>query len=217
MSLYSTFIIVRNPKEAKCDRIKRENIVSEVTRRLKEIKQMEGEPHKKATCNLRSHKTFGRYIRQTRTGKLCLDKAKIRIEEHLDGKYLLSTSDDGLPIEDVVVGYKQLVTIERVFRDIKHTIDIRPVYHRLSERIKAHVLLCRRAMLLIRTIEREMDKTWFQIKKIFSSIKLGIYELPWGTVTQSSKLNSEQKRLFKAVNVKLPPQYFNLKTPEIKK
>lgn len=60
----------------------------------------------------------------------------------LDGKYLFSTSDDNLPVEDVVLGYKQLHEIERVNRDLKHTVDVRPVYHRKSDRIKSHVLLC---------------------------------------------------------------------------
>lgn len=53
-----------------------------------------------------------------------LDKAKIRSEAQYDGKYLLSTSDFGLSAEDVVLGYKQLSEIERVFRDMKHLIDI---------------------------------------------------------------------------------------------
>ncbi len=94
-------------------------------------------PHEKAACALRSHKTFGKYIRQTKTGKLRLDKAKIQNEAQYDGKYLISTSDLGISAEDVVLGYKQLHEIERVFKDMKHLIDIRPVRHRLDERIRA--------------------------------------------------------------------------------
>ncbi len=81
-------------------------------------------PHEKAACALRSHKTFGKYIRQTKTGKLRLDKAKIQNEAQYDGKYLISTSDLGISAEDVVLGYKQLHEIERVFKDMKHLIDI---------------------------------------------------------------------------------------------
>jgi hypothetical protein len=64
---------VRNPEKAKRDRIKREDIVQEAERRGEELKQLEGEPHKKAACALRSHPTYGRYIRQTKTGKLMFE------------------------------------------------------------------------------------------------------------------------------------------------
>ncbi len=65
----------------------------------------------------------------------------------------MRTSDESLPAEDVVRGYKQLWQIERVHRDLKHTVDIRPVYHRLEDRIRAHVLLCWLGLLLIRVAE----------------------------------------------------------------
>ncbi|NLL89373.1 MAG: IS1634 family transposase, partial [Firmicutes bacterium] len=135
------YVLVRNPDEAKRDALKREDIVKEAERRLEELKQLDGEPHEKAACALRSHNVFGKYVRQTKTGKLRLDKAKIQNEAQYDGKYLISTSDLGISAEDVVLGYKQLFEIERVFKDMKHLIDIRPVRHRLDERIRAHVLL----------------------------------------------------------------------------
>ena len=99
------FIVVRNPTEAKRDRLKRDDIVAEIERRLEALKQLEGEAHTKGTCKLRSHPTFGRYLRQNRAGVLSLDKAKIRKETQLDGKYLVSSSDDKLSAEDIVLGY----------------------------------------------------------------------------------------------------------------
>lgn len=206
------YIIIRNPKEAIRDQKKREDILRDVERKLQELKQLDGEPHEKAACALRSHKVFGRYIRQTKTGKLKLNKAKISTEAQLDGKYLVSTSDDGLSAEDVVLGYKQLAAIERVFRDLKHLIDIRPVNHRLADRIRAHVLLCWLAMLLIRVTENEVQQTWFQLKKILSTIQVGILKLPEGKVHQSNSLNPEQKAIFKGLKLDLPPKFFQIRT-----
>ncbi|HHW71670.1 MAG TPA: hypothetical protein GX393_00400 [Firmicutes bacterium] len=151
------YILVRNPEEAKRDALKREKIVKEVERRLEELKQLDGQPQRKAACALRSHSVYGRCIRPTKTGKLMLDKAKIRTEAQFDGKFFVSTSCFGLSAEDVVFGYKQLSETERVFRDMKHLIDIRPVRHRLPDRIKAHVLLCWLGMLLILVAEQETD------------------------------------------------------------
>ena len=206
------YIIIRNPKEAIRDQKKREDILRDVECQLQELKQLDGEPHEKAACALRSHKVFGRYIRQTKTGKLKLNKAKISTEAQLDGKYLVSTSDDGLSAEDVVLGYKQLAAIERVFRDLKHLIDIRPVNHRLADRIRAHVLLCWLAMLLIRVTENEVQQTWFQLKKILSTIQVGILKLPEGKVHQSNSLNPEQKAIFKGLKLDLPPKFFQIRT-----
>jgi hypothetical protein len=46
-----------------------------------EISQLDGEPHRKEACELRARKVYGRYVRQTRTGKLRLHKTKLRTEE----------------------------------------------------------------------------------------------------------------------------------------
>jgi transposase len=206
------YIIIKNPEEAIHDQKKRENILREVEYRLNELKQLDSEPHEKAACALRSHKVFGRYIRQTTTGKLCLNKARIAAEAQLDGKYLISTSDDGLSPEDVVAGYNQLAVIERVFRDLKHLLDIRPVNHRLADRIRAHVLFCWLAMLLIRVTENEVQQTWFQLKKILSTIQVGILQLPEGKVHQSNSLNPEQKAVFKGLGLNPPPKFFQIDT-----
>ncbi|NPV54886.1 MAG: transposase, partial [Firmicutes bacterium] len=155
--------------------------------------------------------TYGRYVQQTPTGELQLNREKIKAEEHLDGKYLLSTSDDWLSVEDVVLGYKQLSEIERVFRDLKHLVDIRPVYHRLPDRIKAHVLLCGLAMLLIRVAEDETGKTWRQMKKSLATLKIGIHRASSGEVWQTNPLQAEVKGLLEKLKLKLPPRFYAMK------
>ena len=185
----------------------------EVERRLGELSQLDGEPHKKAACELRVHKVYGRYVRQTRTGKLRLNKAKVRAEELFDGKFLVSSSDDGLSAEDIALGYKQLAAVERVFRDLKHTVDIRPVYHRLSDRIRAHVLLCWLALLLIRVAENETGQTWRQITQALGSLQVGIHATPSGEVWQTNPVTAEAKRVFDTLGVKPPPRYYALPTP----
>lgn len=201
------FVVVRNPDEAARDRKKREDIVRETERRLEELKQLEGKPHEKAACDLRAHKVFGRYIRQTKTGKLRLNKAKIAAEAQFDGKFLVSTSDDGLSAEDVVLGYKQLAEVERVFRDLKHRVDIRPVFHRLSDRIRAHVLLCWLALLLIRIAENETKMTWHQLKQALDPLQVGIHRAGSGEVWQTSPVSAAQKEIFMALKIKPPPRY----------
>ena len=91
--------------------------------------------HVKAECALREHLALGRWLRQNPSGRLQLDRTKIAAEAKLDGKYLLSTSDPDLSAEDGALGYKNLLEAERGFRDLKSTIELRPVFHRLEPRI----------------------------------------------------------------------------------
>lgn len=119
--------------------------------------------HRRTECALVDHRTLGRYLRQSPTGRLSIDRAAVRAEERLDGKYLLSTSDPDLSAEDVAVGYKNLLEAERGFRDLKSTLELRPVFHRLEHRIRAHVLICWLSLLLIRVAERRCDTTWTRI------------------------------------------------------
>ena len=137
---------------------------------------------------------------------------KIRKEELFDGKYLISTSDLKLSSEEVVMGYKQLANIERVFRDMKHLIDIRPVYHRKEQRIRSHILLCWLAMLMIRIAEQESQMTWFQMKKIFNKLQLGTLETPQGIVQQTSELTPEMKKLFTTLQIDSPNKVLHVET-----
>jgi hypothetical protein len=207
------FVVVRNPEQAERDRAKREEIVAEVERRLEGLHPLEGEPHKKAACALRAHPTFGRYLRQTKRGQLRLNKAKIRQEEKLDGKFLIWVSDDQLTAEDAVLGYKGLWRIERIFRDLKHVVDIRPVYHRLEERIRAHVLLCWLALLLIRVAENESGWSWHQMKQELGKLEVGIHRTRSGEVWQTNPASGGQKELFQRLDLKPPPRYYRIPSP----
>ena len=76
---------------------------------------------------------------------------KIDAEAALDGFYVLRTPvpADQLDAPAVVTAYKNLKYVERDFRHLKaDDLDLRPVFHRLEERVKAHVLICMLACYL---------------------------------------------------------------------
>jgi len=75
-----------------------------------------------------------------------LDVEKIR--NLIDSLSKLIKSDDTLDPEDVASGYKQLVDIEGAFRTMKSDLEIRPMYHRREDRIRAHVKLCWLALIV---------------------------------------------------------------------
>jgi hypothetical protein len=73
------------------------------------------------------------------------DHAGIAAEAALDGIYVLRTSVPAADLDaaGAVAGYKNLAHLERDFRSIKtDDLDLRPIHHRLTDRVKAHVLIC---------------------------------------------------------------------------
>jgi transposase len=168
-------------------------------------------PHRKAECALREHPSLGRWLKQhPTTGRLTIDTKKAKAEANLDGKYLLATSDPDLPAEDVALGYKNLLEAERAFRTMKTTLDLRPVYHRLDQRITAHVLLCWLALLLIRVAERRTGSTWPTINNELGRIHQVTLTGPAGRLHQTTKLTESQAQLFKDCAVPPPPKMSGL-------
>jgi transposase len=210
------FILVHNPEEARKDKATREKTLKKIDEALKSIGEQRGKCHKKSVCTLRSHRTMGRYLRQLKTGEIKIDKGKIKEEAHLDGKYIISTSDDTLTPEDVALGYKQLMEVERAFRTLKTTLDLRPVYHRKDERIQAHVFLCFLALLLVRIAERKTNMTWDRIKAQMERLHLGEFFSKEGRVLQATELTPEQLNILKLLKIPPPQRIRNIKmTPKI--
>ncbi|MGH3960871.1 IS1634 family transposase [Mycobacterium sp.] len=87
------------------------------------------------------------------------DQKGIDAEAALDGIYVLRTSVPAAELDpaEVVTGYKNLAHIERDFRSIKSDdLHLRPVHHRLTERVEAHVLIC----LLACYLTWHLRKAW---------------------------------------------------------
>jgi transposase len=70
------------------------------------------------------------------------DKESRLWELEIDGKLLLETTNRTLKAQEVVSQSKELQDIERCFRTLKSSLDIRPIYHRTDRRIEAHVFMC---------------------------------------------------------------------------
>jgi transposase len=227
------FVVCHNPAEAERDRQERaqqlERIEAELVRidalrdraarqrkkattsaRSKAIARSQEKAHVKAECALRDHPTLGRYVRLTATGRLRVDRAKVAAEQRLDGKFLLSTSDPDISAEDVALGYKNLLEAERSFRDLKGILRLRPVYHRLEERIRAHILICWLALLLIRICERQATDTWRNLRRELERLHLVTLAGAAGQVQQTTRLTPEQRDILQRLQIQPPPRLTSL-------
>ncbi|MDX3097737.1 IS1634 family transposase [Streptomyces sp. ME19-03-3] len=231
------WIVCHNPAEAARDAERREHQLAAITEELDRIAQARATDankarakaaktgkrpakpndavHRKAECALRDHPSLGRWLKQhPTTGRLSIDRAKVAAESRLDGKHLLATSDPDLSAEDVALGYKNLLEAERSFRTMKSTLYLRPVFHRLDDRIRAHVLLCWLALLLIRVAERRTGTTWRTIRNELGRIHQVTLAGPAGRLQQTTRITDAQARLFKDCGVPTPPKMSGVQATE---
>ena len=201
------FVVVRNLDQAVRDRSKREALLQRLEEEIAHLndgRRRRGAGHTKAVCALKTHPSLGRYVRELKDGQLRIDRAKVREEERLDGKYLLSTSDPSLTAEEVACGYKQLAEVERAFRTLKNTLELRPMYHRRSDRIRSHVLLCWLALLLVRVIEVETSQSWERVREELEEIFLVDLKSAQGTFRVCTTLTAEQRNLLSKLKISEP-------------
>jgi transposase len=202
------FVICPNPDEARRDALVRDRLVDQLHEAIA------GTDHLGATerAALAKAQPAGLrwFLRTTPTGLLRVDRAKVAAEANLDGKFLLRTSDPTLSAEDIALGYKQLLEVERGWRDMKSTLELRPVFHRLEDRIRAHVILCWLALLLIRLAETAAGDTWRNLRHELDHCHL--LELAGSTrrVLQRTELTDHQTNIFRALQLPEPPRFVEL-------
>jgi transposase len=213
------FIICHNPEQAERDQQQREDAITRIQAELARIAEQRARDakrprdktrtrneaaHMRAECALRDHPTLGRWLTQQPNGRLKVNTTKVKAEARLDGKYLIATSDPHITTEDAALGYKNLLEAERGFRDLKSTLLLRPVFHRLEHRIRAHVLICWLALLLTRVAERGSGHTWRNINRQLGRITQVTLAGPAGTVVQTTPLSPEQKAIYQALSTQPP-------------
>jgi hypothetical protein len=94
-------------------------------------------------------------------------------------------------------------------RCLKHTIDLRPAYHRREDRIEAHVQLCWLALLLLRVVETQADDTWRNLRNELDRLHLVTLKTNEGTVAQRTELTPAQRRILQALQLPEPPRFYD--------
>ncbi|MDF1556365.1 MAG: IS1634 family transposase [Deferrisomatales bacterium] len=152
-------VVCRNPSVALERRRKREELLRATETELEKVQAMVENPRGRlhhadaGTIGERVGRVSNRYkmakhfLLQIEDGAFSFARKEERIakEAALDGLYVLRTTcaQEELGARAVVRAYKQLKVAERAFRQMKSPeIEIRPIYHHLEERVRAHVFLC---------------------------------------------------------------------------
>jgi hypothetical protein len=163
------FVACRNPELAALRRHKRQSLLEATTKLLDKVRAMvqRGTLAGKDKIGLRIGKVFNKHkvakhfvldIDEQRFD-FRIDEDKVAAEASLDGIYVVRTSvpDKRLSTANAVRSYKLLAGVERAFRSLK-TVDlkVRPIHHRLEDRVRAHIFLC----MLAYYVEWHMREAW---------------------------------------------------------
>jgi transposase len=208
------FVICHNPDTAARDEAVRERLIEHLQGLIAGSDTWTKSKRDEFVGSLKAKPGLRRLLRRTTTGLLRIDRAAAAREAHYDGKWLLRTSDLTLTPQDLAAAYKQLLAVERGWRDCKSSLGLRPVYHHREDRIRSHIQLCWLALLLVRVAETATDDTWRNLRHELDRIHLVTLATADGRVAQRSTLTADQKSILAALDLPEPPKYLEITTSD---
>ena len=151
------------------------------------------------------------------------ENASCAAEQRREGHWLLETEEAGLSAVEAVGAYQDLWRVEAAFRSMKDVLELRPVWHRVEQRVRAHVLVAALALACDRVLQRKLERAGLELLSsrgawaALEAVSLVEFELPGGKTKAGVCVNgddgghsSEARRVLQALGAKLeapqPPE-----------
>jgi hypothetical protein len=208
------FVVCHHPEQADRDAQVRGNLVAHLQELIGGSDAWPAHQRDELVGTLKTKPGLRRHLRRTAGRLLRGDAAAAKREAHLDGKWLLRTSDLTLTPQNLAAAYKQLIAVERGWGDMKSGLGLRPVHHRREDRIRGHVQLCWLALLLIRVVENTTADTWRNTRHELDRMHLVTQTTPDGSLAQRSQATPGQRAVLTALDLPEPPRFFDF-TPAV--
>lgn len=142
-------IVSYNESRAAKDRSDRERLLARLAQKAP---SQETNPRKLIT-----NRGYLRYFKEMSPGKMVFNEDILEEEARWDGLHGIITNDLTSPANVLLERYRRLWVIEESFRINKHTLAMRPIFHRKPNRIRAHILLCYIAFAVARYTQRQIS------------------------------------------------------------
>lgn len=140
------YVVCFNPEPAEQDRRDRDAIVEKLRRKLAHG----------GVGDLVQNRDFRRFLK-VEPGSAKLDEEKIKADAKFDGIYVLRTTT-ALDAAEVAEAYRQLTWIERLWREMKDVVEVRPIYHHLKKNnVRGHIFVSFLALFLCASLRRRLD------------------------------------------------------------
>ena len=155
-----------------------------------------------------NNRGYNKFLAMEGEATVRIDYSRIEEDRKLDGLkgYVTNLKEQSATNKDVVDNYTHLSMIERAFRMNKTDLDIRPVYHRLFNRIEAHVCICFTAYTIMLELERTLkaagsditlDRARFLAERIYALNYINPYNNQHKSVLLRTENDPETHELLK--------------------
>ncbi len=193
------YVVCFNPDEAEKARRDREKIVEELRKKLADG----------GLKKLIPNRGYRRYLKVT-GGTYQIDEERIEREARFDGKYILRTTTT-LSAAEVALAYKNLTWIERLFREAKSLLGIRPVFHhKIKDNLKGHAFACFLALYMVVVLRKKIEALggkpeWNDLIEDLSAIRAIALEVEGQLYLLRTQLTGSAHWAFKATGLRPPP------------
>jgi transposase len=137
-------------------------------------------------------------------------------EKRIEGKYIIATAEKSLSVLEAVAIYKDLADVEQGFRHLKDILAMRPIYHQIEPRVRAHIFVATLALLVQRLLDRRLQEAGIDFSSTRAMEALStVRHVTFRVEAQGKRVgvaggSPDAKRVLKALKVKdlrppLPP------------
>jgi hypothetical protein len=188
-----------NPAEAIRDAEERAALLRGLTERLAEH----------GPKSLLRNRGYGRYLRIESQGAK-IDARAVAADARFDGKYVLETNTT-LEAAEAAQAYRSLWQVEHAFRDLKSTLEVRPIFHRSDANVVGHVFGAFLALRLEIALQRKLAELgarppWSRLLADLSALKAVQITLDGNEYVVRTDLAGDCYRAFQAVGLRPPPR-----------
>src|SRR5277367_2253032 len=192
------YIVCLNEEERRKDAHDREAIVAHLHEQLR-----------RGDKSLVGNKGYRRYLKVEGESHFALDEKRIKAEARYDGIWVLRTNTD-YNAETVAHVYKNLWTVEDIFRTTKSILETRPIYHKRDETIRGHVFCSFLALLLKQELESRMKRAdlqweWAEVIRGLDNLQQVEANFQGRRFLFRSQLTAHASQAVRATGVALPP------------
>ncbi len=161
-------IVIDSDERRTYERAKREQAMERARQRLEELRGRvaAGEVRRPETIGAAVERIMQKYHGyryfdwKLTAGGLEFSASAERLgrEEKIEGQYVVMTGEKDLSIPEAVALYKELTEVESGFRQLEDVLGMRPIYHRIEPRVKAHIFVAALALLVQRLLGRRLQE-----------------------------------------------------------
>src|SRR5215217_2867459 len=191
------YIVCRNEAEAEKDAADRQAIISALDQQLK-----------RGDKALIGNSAYRRYLRATTKTAFEIDIGKVAEEARYDGLFVLRSNARITPLQ-AVLRYRELLSVEALFRAAKASFDTRPIFHSSDAAIRGHVFCSFLALLLQKELfescsETEMTVEWANLLRDLDRLQEATLESGGKTWTVRTEATGAIPALMRFAGFRLP-------------